>query len=49
MNEKDYKAIAKILYDFRDNLFLINNLADNFEKNLGFNRKQFLRWCGVEE
>ncbi len=65
MNEKDYKAIAKIIsHREYGNWSRANALADYFEKEgnishynkytqgqetiIGFNRKQFLKDCGVE-
>ena len=62
MNQKDYKAIAKMIKKHKGKYaniiifssFLID-LIDYFEKTqeigraYNFNRKQFLKDCGVEE
>ncbi len=53
MNQKNYKAIAEIMSHGLTWSVNCNKLADYFEKERGqmvkiFNRKQFLKDCGVE-
>ena len=58
MNSKDYKEIAKIMKNSMNKGNMILYLADYFEReyykdssisSTPFNKKQFLKDCGVEE